>query len=91
MCIDLSVLFLLVLLVIFGQCWVPKGSPKITIGMILDRFEGTCGNVKIMFSFKWDICFEGWRVSRETSCAASCAQLFSRCFSEQLFRKTFAL
>ena len=41
--------------------------------------------MKAMVSSPRNRRFEGWRESRESSCAALGAQCFSACFSERLF------
>ena len=59
-----------------------KGSPLDTI---FGRFGAPSGNVKICVSPSGNHDFQGWRGSRESSCAAPCAECFPTCFSERLF------
>ena len=61
-------------------------DPKVVpTGNIWSPLEGIAGNVKTIASRIRNHHFEGCRGSRETSCAAVCAQCFSRCFPEQVF------
>ena len=50
-----------------------------------ESFSGYGWNMKAMVSWKRNHNFDGWRGSRESSCAALCAQCFSTCFSEWVF------
>ena len=53
------------------------------VGLIFRNFAGTSEHIKTMFSSAHD--FEGWRRSREASCAALFAQCFSMSFLERQF------
>ena len=67
---------------------VPKGYPLDTI---FGCFEAPGGNVKTMVSCRRNHRFHGWRGSRDTSCAALCAQCVPTCFSERLFLNSLSI